>query len=58
VLHQLRSDDTNQAIETLEGQLDTQIIELGMLDKDMPVAKRDPAHLRLITRLHDYRGRV
>jgi hypothetical protein len=55
VLRALRAGDTNEAIDTLEEQMNGQILGFAGMRKDVPLAKLKPADIRLITRVRDYR---
>ena len=54
-LQALRSGETNQAAELLEGQLDAQVILLGTLLAAQPVAQRPATEFQLLTQIRDYR---
>ena len=55
-LHALRTGDTNQVAECLEVQLDSQIMALGAMLRNVPVASRPAEAVRLLARLRDYRA--
>lgn len=55
VLKALRGGDTNQAINSLEDQLDGHLLAFGTQIWEVPAAKRRPEHTRLIARIRDYR---
>jgi hypothetical protein len=56
VLKNLRNGDTNSAIESLEVQLDSHLVELWAWNKDTPPGKRDPHVLKLLSNIRDYRS--
>ncbi|MEI2726428.1 MAG: hypothetical protein V9H26_23815 [Verrucomicrobiota bacterium] len=51
-----RSGETNQAIATLEDDLDTQILFIGGITEATPIAERDKQWLSRIRWLRDYRA--
>ena len=55
-LGKIRGGDTNSAIQFLEGQLDTALLEIWMRNKDIPVEKRDPHLLQMLADVRDYRS--
>jgi len=55
VLKAIRAGDTNEAIETLESELDTQIMYIGAVTEATPVSERDKQWLSRIRWLRDYR---
>lgn len=55
-LRALRAGDTNEAIDTLELQMNGHILEFAAARKDIPLAKLKPSDIRLITRVRDYRA--
>lgn len=55
-LNALQAGDTNQLVELLETQLDSQIMALGTVLQEMPVAQRPAADIQLLNRLRDYRA--
>lgn len=56
VLKAIRTGDTNEAIETLESELDTQIMYIGAVTEATPVAERDKQWLSRLRWLSDYRA--
>jgi hypothetical protein len=56
VLKNLRNGDTQVAIESLEFQLDGNLVLLWGWNKDTPVGKRDPHLLKLLSDVRDYRS--
>jgi len=56
LLKAIRSGDTNEAIETLEADLDTQIMYIGAVAEATPAAARDRQWLSRIRWLQDYRA--
>jgi hypothetical protein len=54
-LENLRNGDTNSAIESLESQLDGNLVELWIWNKDTPAGKRDAHLLKLLSKVRDYR---
>jgi len=54
-LRNLRNGDTNSAIESLESQLDSNLVELWIWHKDTPLEKRDLHLLKLVSEVRDYR---
>jgi hypothetical protein len=55
-LRMLRAGDTNQDIDTLEQQMNGQILGFAGMRKDIPLAKLKPSDVQLITRVRDYRA--
>ena len=56
VLKAVRAGDTNQAIESLESELDTQIIYVGAITEATPISQRDKQWLSRLRWLRDYRA--
>lgn len=56
LLKAIRAGDTNEAIETLESELDTQIMYIGAVTEATPVSERDKQWLSRIRWLRDYRA--
>ncbi|MBP9900756.1 MAG: hypothetical protein KBH45_04805 [Verrucomicrobia bacterium] len=56
LLKAIRSGETNQAIATLEDDLDTQILFIGGITEATPIAERDKQWLSRIRWLRDYRA--
>ncbi|HEX7862036.1 MAG TPA: hypothetical protein VF773_17010 [Verrucomicrobiae bacterium] len=58
VLQALRAGDTNGAIETLESELDTQIMYIGAVTEATPDSARDMQWLSRIRWLKEYRTNI
>ena len=56
LLRQIRSGDTNAAIEDLEDELDSNILLIGAVTEATPVSKRDKQWLSQIRWLRDERA--
>jgi hypothetical protein len=56
LLTAIRSGDTNEAIETLEDDLDTKIMFIGSVTEATPLAQRDKQWLSRIKWLSNYRA--
>ena len=56
LLKVIQSGNTNEAIETLEGDLDTNIMLIGAAVEGTPVAERDKQWLSRIRWLREYRA--
>jgi hypothetical protein len=56
LLLQIRSGDTNAAIEDLEDELDSNIMEIGAVTEATPVSERDKQWLSRIRWLRDERA--
>ena len=56
LLRQIRSGDTNAAVEDLEGELDSNIMLIGAVTEATPVAERDKQWLSRIRWLRDERA--
>jgi len=56
LLKAIRSGDTNEAIQTLEEDLDTNILMIGAAVQATPVSKRDRQWLSRIRWLREYRA--
>lgn len=56
LLKAIRSGDTNEAIETLESELDTQIMYIGAVAEATPASERDKQWLSRIRWLGYYRA--
>lgn len=57
VLNHLRQGEAQEPIEYLEMQLDSDLISLWSLSKDMPVDTRDAELSRTLAKIRDYRAK-
>jgi len=57
LLDQLRRGDVQSPIDSLEVQLDGDLISLWGYHKDAPADKRDPHLLKLLAKVRDYRAK-
>lgn len=57
LLNALRAGNTHEAIETLESELDTQIMYIGAVTELTAVSERDEQWLSRIRCLRDYRAK-
>ena len=57
LLKAIRTGDTNEAIETLESELDTQIMYIGAVAEATQASERDKQWLSRIRWLGDYRAK-
>jgi hypothetical protein len=56
LLKAIEAGNTNEAIETLESELDTQIMYIGAVTEATPVSQRDKQWLSRLRWLSDYRA--
>jgi hypothetical protein len=56
VLQALRTGDTNSAINSLELQMNGQILAFAGMKQGIPIAKLKPSDIKLISRVRDYRA--
>jgi len=56
LLQLLQDGDTNKVIQSLEGEMDADILQYAAMKRKVPVHKLEPSVVRLITRVRDYRA--
>jgi hypothetical protein len=57
LLEHLREGDAQSRIDSLEVQLDGDLVSLWAFYKDAPPGKRDPHFLKLLGKIRDYRAK-
>ncbi len=56
ILKRLRAGDSTNAVELLEIKLDGALIGLGAFLPNIPEARRDPLHIKVVRTARDYRA--
>jgi len=56
ILKRLRAGDSTNAVELLEIKLDGALVGLGAFLPEIPEARRDPLHIKVIRTARDYRA--